>query len=64
MSAAITTHSTPSGVPCAFNIMSELWDRAAPSLDQKALEWFAGATDQAEYVASNLQDVVEGVGCL
>jgi hypothetical protein len=44
--------------------MFELWERAAPGLDRESLEWFADASDQAEYVASNLQEVVEGIGCL
>jgi hypothetical protein len=56
--------ATPTGEPGAFNLIAELWERAAPDLDREALAWFAGAIDQAENVAVYLQESVEGVGCL
>ncbi|MFA7239831.1 MAG: hypothetical protein WC091_06940 [Sulfuricellaceae bacterium] len=56
--------ATPTGEPCTFSLMSELWERAAPSLDRESLVWFAGAIDQAENVAVKLQGTVEGIGCL
>ncbi|MFA7242470.1 MAG: hypothetical protein WC091_20365 [Sulfuricellaceae bacterium] len=58
------TLAAPTGEPGAFNLISELWERAAPNLDHKALAWFAGAIDQAENVAVHLQESVEGIGCL
>jgi hypothetical protein len=51
-------------IPGVFNLISELWERAAPSLDHETLAWFAGAIDQAENVAVHLQESVEGIGCL
>ncbi|MFA7242784.1 MAG: hypothetical protein WC091_21980 [Sulfuricellaceae bacterium] len=56
--------AAPTGEPGAFNLISELWERAAPNLDHATLTWFAGAIDKAEDVAATLQESVEGVGCL
>ncbi|MFA7240996.1 MAG: hypothetical protein WC091_12870 [Sulfuricellaceae bacterium] len=56
--------AAPTGEPGAFNLISELWERAAPDLDRETLAWFAGAIDQAENMAANLQESVEGIGCL
>lgn len=56
--------AAPTGEPGAFNLISELWERAAPSLNHEMLAWFAGAIDQAEDVAVHLQESVAGIGCL
>lgn len=44
--------------------MWELWKRVEPSLDRESLEWFSGATTQAESISISLQEVVEGVASL
>ena len=56
--------AAPTGEPGAFNLISELWERAAPNLDHETLAWFAGAIDQAEDVAVHLQESMVGIGCL
>lgn len=37
--------ATPKGVPSTSNILFELWEKAAPSLDRESLEWFAQSTE-------------------
>ncbi len=44
--------------------MFELWEHNAASFSKEQLEWFSGATDYAGMLASDLQDVIEGLGCL
>jgi hypothetical protein len=56
--------AAPTGEPDTFNLISELWERAAPGLDRESLAWFAGAIEQAGNVAGKLQEAMEGIGCL
>ncbi|MFZ3018793.1 MAG: hypothetical protein WA056_10090 [Gallionella sp.] len=49
---------------CSSSVMHELWERASDNMTADELKWFAGATDHAEFVARQLQNTIEGVGCL
>lgn len=62
--AAPANGTAPRGVACTSRILFELWERAAPSLNRESLEWFAGATGQAEHVTACLKNTVEVIGCL
>lgn len=46
------------------NIMVELWNKAAPSLNRESLEWFSGATELAECTATSLAELAMGIGGL
>ena len=48
----------------AESIMFELWERAAPSLSKEELEWFSNASEHADTLTQDLQEVLEGIGCL
>lgn len=48
----------------AHSIMFELWERNTDSFTVDELEWFKNAAEHAETLASDLEDVLEGLGCL
>lgn len=49
---------------CSSSVMYELWERAKDNMTADELKWFAGATEHAEHVAYQLQNTIEGIGCL
>lgn len=63
-SAQSATSSTINARLDTSNVLFELWERTAPTLNKSELEWFAGASDHAEQIVGNLRHVIEGVGCL
>ncbi len=52
------------GAATTHRVMLELWERTASILSTEGLEWFAKATEQAEHLTGELEDVLEGLGCL
>ncbi|MDP3280795.1 MAG: hypothetical protein Q8M57_07090 [Nitrosomonas sp.] len=48
----------------SHNIMFELWERTSHTLTDKDLEWFSGATDQAEDEHASLNRAIVSNGCL
>ncbi|WP_424191831.1 hypothetical protein ACMYR3_10100 [Ampullimonas aquatilis] len=51
------------GPACSESVMLELWYRTQDSLNEKELEWFAGASDHAFNMAKALNGLTEGIGC-
>lgn len=69
MPSTNTSKKTPqrSALPVAItagSVMAGLWDKTKDNLSWEELEWFSGATEQAETMVRDMQDVIEGVGCL
>lgn len=50
------------GPACAESVMLELWRRTQYSLNEKELEWFAGASEHANNVAVALKGLTDGIG--
>jgi hypothetical protein len=47
-----------------YRIVEELWQRAAPGLSEKELEWFADDDDgHAEMFMGHIAEIAEKVGC-
>ena len=46
------------------NVLWQLWERTADSLNTSELEYFAKSTEHAQSEARHLREVVEGIGCL
>jgi hypothetical protein len=46
------------------NVLWQLWERTADSLNTSELEYFAKATEHANHEARSLRDMVMGIGCL
>lgn len=46
------------------SVVHELWERTADQLSRSELEWFADATESAVMTMQNLEEVMEGIGCL
>ncbi len=45
-------------------LLSTLWERASPNLTPEDLEQFSHATESASFLLQNLEDVIDGIGCL
>lgn len=60
----MSANNTITGARDIANITHELWERTADRLTKEELEWFAGATESATIHLHNLEDVIEGIGCL
>lgn len=60
-----STNKAPiSGCISTSKIMFELWERNANNLTKELLEWFADATECASILSQDLQNVLDGIGCL
>ncbi|MCL2658069.1 MAG: hypothetical protein FWD62_11775 [Betaproteobacteria bacterium] len=64
-----SAQSTPtqpaiSGMANIANVVQALWERTADRLTPSELEWFAGASEYAIQNMQNLEEVIEGIGCL
>ncbi|MDR2924597.1 MAG: hypothetical protein LBU76_01365, partial [Azoarcus sp.] len=44
------------------NVVRELWDRAAPGLNRRELEWFAGSIENGALLLEHMADTMEKVG--
>jgi hypothetical protein len=53
-----------SGCMSTSKIMFELWERNANNLTKEQLEWFANATEYASTLTQDMQEVLNGLGCL
>lgn len=51
-------------VCCSTNIMIKLWNSASDTLTEEELEWFSGATENAELVIISLRQTLETLGCV
>lgn len=62
-----TTHPVEQGIDAmcdTSNVLWELWKRAEPTLNNRELEYFSGATENAQSETRHLRDVVLGIACL
>lgn len=64
---AVRNNTPERGIDGALDtprVIYELWERCCDNLSDRELEWFAGAGEYAEHVAFQLEQVVDGVGCM
>jgi len=54
-------HDMP-GTTDIYNVVSELWNRAAPGLSQHELEWFKNSTDTAQASLRNFAAILKAIG--
>ena len=45
-----------------YNVVSELWDRAAPELSKDELEWFKQSSETAQVSLRNFAAVLKAIG--
>jgi hypothetical protein len=51
--------------PCNIaNAVEVLWEHSARLLTPGELQWFVGLSDMAEMYTHNLEELMEGLGCL
>ncbi|SEN68273.1 hypothetical protein [Nitrosomonas marina] len=51
-------------IPTAYHVMFELWERSSSTFTAEKLKYFAGAIEQVEIVAENLQGAVSDAAYL
>lgn len=62
--SATPSTTTINGCCNTSNILFELWERTAHTLNKSELAWFAKASESAKQQAANMRDTVECIGCL
>lgn len=61
-----TNPLNPFGPMTPYKLLEHLWAGygSRVPMSQEELHWFSGATDEAERQLLNLEEVIEGLGCL